>query len=338
MCGAARFRITIKLRMNCLNLQKDGLLKMGTQMNGQPSSSALFKSAEMRGIKVKMVTVAHLKALESEIMTRYQKGLLDSDLYDEYLASFDFTCHQKFKGAQSLIIASIPQPQIKVIFLLEDKSYPVVIPPTYYSAVDNEVADFLNADLEPQGYQIEKVRLPDKLLAVHSGLAQYGKNNITYVKGMGSFHRPVVFISDFPCAVDSWGESTVMTPCENCSACMNACPTKAIGSDRFQLHAERCLTFFNENSWDFPDWLSPLCHNSLVGCMICQKVCPANKDVVKWIEDGTTFDSNETTLILNSVSKERLPKNTLEKLNRLNIMSYYDVLGRNLKLLIEKPV
>ena len=185
MCGAARFRIIIKLKMNCLNLQKDGLLKMGAEMYSQPSSNALFKSAEMIGIKVKMVSVAHVKALETEIMTRYQKGLLDSDLYDEYLASFDFTCHQKFKGAQSLIIASIPQPQIKVIFLLEDKSYPVVIPPTYYSAVDNEVADFLNTDLKPQGYQIEKVRLPDKLLAVHSGLAQYGKNNITYVKGMG---------------------------------------------------------------------------------------------------------------------------------------------------------
>jgi hypothetical protein len=72
--------------------------------------------------------------------------------------------------------------------------------------------------------------------------------------------------------------------------------------------------------------------------MICQKVCPANKDVAKWIEDGTTFDSNETALFLNNVSKERLPKDTLAKLNRLDIMSYYDVLGRNLKLLIEKPV
>jgi epoxyqueuosine reductase len=313
-----------------------GYLKLGVEMNGQPSSRVLFKGTEKQGIRVKTVSIEHIKALETEIMTRYQKGLLDSNLYIDYLASFDFVCHQKFKGAQSLIIASIPQPQIKVIFLRGDKPYPVVIPPTYFFAIDDEVANLLKKDLEPQGYQIEKVRLPDKLLAAHSGLAQYGKNNITYVKGMGSFHRPVVFISDFPCEMDSWGEPTVMALCENCSACMKACPTQAIGSDRFQLHAERCLTFFNENSRDFPDWLSPSCHNSLVGCMICQKVCPANKEVVKWIKDGSTFDSNETALFLNSVPKEQLPKDTLHKLKRLDLMSYYDVLGRNLKLLIEK--
>jgi epoxyqueuosine reductase len=71
--------------------------------------------------------------------------------------------------------------------------------------------------------------------------------------------------------------------------------------------------------------------------MICQKVCPANKDVVKWIEAGATFDNEETDLILNGVSKEQLPPETLEKLKGLDIMSYYDVLARNLKALIEKP-
>ena len=198
------------------------------------------------------------------------------------------------------------------------------------------MTDRLKAILEPQGYQLQKVRLPDKLLAVRSGLAQYGKNNITYVKGMGSFQRPVVFISDYPCEEDSWGKATVLEHCENCSACMKACPTNAIVSDRFQLYAERCLTFHNERSEAFPQWLSPSWHNCLVGCMICQKVCPANKDVVKWIEAGATFDNEETDLILNGVSKERLPPETLEKLKGLDIMSYYDVLGRNLKALIEK--
>jgi epoxyqueuosine reductase len=185
--------------------------------------------------------------------------------------------------------------------LLEDKSYPVVIPPTYYDTIDNDVADILKTVLEPQGYQLQKVRLPEKLLAVRSGLAQYGKNNITYAKGMGSFQRPVVFISDYPCAEDSWGEAAVLEHCENCSACLKACPTNAIVSDRFQLYAERCLTFHNESAKAFPQWLSPSWHNCLVGCMICQKVCPANKEVVKWIEAGATFDHDETHLILEGV-------------------------------------
>lgn len=306
-------------------------------MNGPQLSKALLESTGKQGFQVKIVSIEHVGELETEIMTRYQKGLLDPDLYDAYLASFDFACKQNLKDARSLIIVSVPQPQIKVTFFRDDKSYPVVIPPTYYFAIDNEVTDRLKAILEPQGYQLQKVRLPDKLLAVRSGLAQYGKNNITYVKGMGSFQRPVVFISDYPCEEDSWGKATVLEHCENCSACLKACPTNAIVSDRFQLYAERCLTFHNESSKAFPQWLSPSWHNSLVGCMICQKVCPANKDVVKWIEAGATFDNEETDLILNGVSKERLSPETLEKLKGLDIMSYYDVLGRNLKALIEQP-
>ncbi len=300
------------------------------------SSRVLFKNAETRDIKIKIVSIDHVRELEAEIMTLYQKGLLDPGLYDTYLASFDFACHQKLKNARSLIIAAVPQPQVRVTFLWKDKPYPVIIPPTYYFAIDNEVADYLKADLEPQGYQLQKVRLPDKLLAVRSGLALYGKNNITYVKGMGSFQRPVAFISDLPCEEDNWRKATVLEQCEKCSACRKACPTDAITSNRFQLYAERCLTFHNESTKAFPQWLSPTWHNCLVGCMICQKVCPANKDIVKWIEPGETFNSDETNLILKGVSEERLPKETLAKLKRLDLMEYYSVLPRNLRALIDK--
>ncbi len=306
-------------------------------MHSPRSSRVFHESMKKNGFLGKIVSIEHVKELQEEIETLRKKDLLDPDLYDAYLASFDFACHQKLKDARSLIVVTVPQPQIQVVFLWEDASYPVIIPPTYYFAIDKEVADRLKADLEPQGYQLQKVRLPDKLLAVRSGLAQYGKNNIAYVNGMGSFQRPVVFISDFPCEADSWGEATVTEHCEGCSACRKACPTDAIKSDRFQLYAERCLTFHNERSEAFPQWLSPSWHNSLVGCMICQKVCPANKDVVKWIEPGETFNTDETDLILKGVSEEQLPKKTIEKLKRLDLMTYFDVLGRNLRMLIDKP-
>ncbi|MGD9226600.1 MAG: 4Fe-4S double cluster binding domain-containing protein [Desulfobacterales bacterium] len=298
----------------------------------------LVQSLEKQGYRSKITSFAHIKELQKEIGTHHQKGLLDGELFDEYLANFDFECQKKFPEAKSLIIASVPQPQVRITFNWEGKSYPVIIPPTYAFSTDKRVADFIEAYLGPEGYQLKIVRLPEKLLAVRSGLAEYGKNNITYVKGMGSFHRPVVFISDIPCAEDHWGEPAVLEQCEKCNACMKACPTNAIGSDRFLLHAERCLTFLNERPKEFPEWLSPACHNSLVGCMICQKVCPANKDVINWIEAGATFNHEETDLILNGVSEERLPRETFEKLKKLDMMEYVDVLGRNLKMLIEKSV
>ena len=295
----------------------------------------LFERQHFRG---KIVSIEHVRGLQQEIDALHRKDLLDAELYDAYLASFDFECHKKLPNARSLIIVSVPQPQVRVTFVRGNQSYPVIIPPTYFFSTDNHVADLLGAYFEPRGYKLQKVRLPEKLLAVRSGLAQYGKNNITYVAGMGSFHRPVVFITDLPCAKDSWGERTVLDLCENCNACAKACPTDAVGSDRFQLHAERCITFHNERRNDFPEWLSPAWHNCLVGCMICQKVCPANKEVTKWIEAGATFNQEETALILDGISENQLPHEALEKLKKLNIMEYYGVLGRNLKTLIEKSI
>ena len=49
---------------------------------------------------------------------------------------------------------------------------------------------------------------------------------------------------------------------------MNKCPTKAIRQDRFLISAEQCLTFFNEKPDDFPEWVNPVWHNCLIGCMI----------------------------------------------------------------------
>lgn len=299
-------------------------------------SGQLIKHIKKQGWQVTIVSIASVKDLETEIGARRQKGLLDPVLFDEYLASFDFACAHRLADAQSLIIVGVPQPQVRVVFETGRKPVSVIIPPTYAFSIDQQVAAKLDSFLSSNSYHFKKVRLPEKLLTVRSGLARYGKNNISYIPDLGSFYRPVVFVSDIPCEAGGWQEPSVMAECEKCTACIKACPTHAISTDRFQLYAERCLTFCNESTRDFPDWLRPAWHNSLVGCMICQKVCPANKAVVKWIEPGETFGENETELILSGTPREQLPRETAEKINRQDLMEYYDVLGRNLKALITR--
>lgn len=296
----------------------------------------LQERLQARGYKARIVSIAHVADLQEEIGTHRRKGLLDTSLYDEYLASFEFGCRDTFQGARSLIIVSIPQPMVRVVFVRGGASYPVIIPPTYYTPADDQVLDLLVGCLGPQGYWFKSIRLPEKLLAVRSGLARYGKNNITYVEGMGSFHRPVVFVSDLPCRKDRWGKKNVLPQCEGCHACTKACPSHAIESERFLLYAERCITYQNERPGEFSDWVSPSWHHSLVGCMICQKVCPANKDMVKWIEPGATFEHKETGLILEGVPEDRLPSEVVGKLNQHGMMAYYHVLGRNLRVLMAK--
>jgi epoxyqueuosine reductase len=286
---------------------------------------------EAQGFRGKIVSIAHVKELQQEIDALHRKNLLDRELYDAYLASFDFGCQQELSNARSLIIVSVPQPRVRVTFVRKGQACPVTIPPTYAFSPDNDVKELLGTYFESLGYRLQKVRLPQKLLAVRSGLAQYGKNNITYVAGLGSFHRPMVFMSDCPPAPGNWKDPSVLDQCENCSACVKACPTHAIARDRFLLHAERCITFHNERTNDFPEWLSPSWHCCLVGCMVCQQVCPANRDFIGRTREGPTFDNEETALLLGGAAEDNLPRKTLDKLERLGMMEYINVIGRNLK-------
>jgi epoxyqueuosine reductase len=285
--------------------------------------------------KGKIVSIEHLGDLQREIESHHQKGLLDQDLYDAYLDRFEFNILDDYPDARSLIIVTAPQIQVRVAFRWQGQTYAGIIPPTYDQATDGEIKAALENLLIPYGYYLEKKRLPEKLLAVCSGLARYGKNNITYVPGMGSFQRPVVFVSDVPCADDKWGKPKTLKSCDGCSACLEACPTGAIASNRFLLHAERCITFHNERPPGFPQWLNPAWHNSLIGCMTCQNACPLNKKLVNRIEDGPEFDEKETALLLLAVPKDAMLPKTVGKLEKLGMIEYAAVLGRNLKTLID---
>jgi epoxyqueuosine reductase len=185
---------------------------------------------------------------------------------------------------------------------------------------------------------VARAVLPKKLLAVRSGLATYGRNNITYVPGMGSFYRLAAFYSDLPCQKDSWREAQMMAACENCSACLRNCPTGAISADRFLLHAERCIVYHNEQPGDvpFPRWMDPSWHNCLIGCMRCQNVCPQDKELWQWVEEGAEFSEQETALLLEGGPLEQLPAATMEKLEHADLARHAGPLPRNLSVLLSQ--
>ncbi|MCJ7459381.1 MAG: 4Fe-4S dicluster domain-containing protein [candidate division Zixibacteria bacterium] len=304
-------------------------------MSVKKLTAELYAKLGERGYKCSIVSVERLDDLKQEIESRKSQGLLDQRLYREYFTSFSYHPPESLTGARSLIVVAAPQPQIQVVFNWNGKPQPLIIPPTYLHYSDGMVRDLLADVLESKGYEIASVLLPVKLLSARSGLSFYGKNNICYVPGMGSFHRLMAFYSDLSCLEDIWHESVMLEDCENCLACLNACPTGAITSDRFLIKAERCLSFLNENSGDFPEWLNPSWHNCLVGCLHCQSVCPKNRDFVDWIEPGAEFSEEETGLLLNGAPLEKLPAVTVKKLEHLDMIGYHDVLPRNLRVLLK---
>ncbi len=302
-------------------------------MQLQNNAVTLSEELAKRGYQGKIISSDHIHDLQAEIESQYHQGLFDEEFYTAELAGFDFKIADRLAGSKSLIIVAAPQPQVRVTFNRQGESYHCIIPATYSYETDRQIQDLLEHQLKPAGFQVKKANLPWKLLAVHSGLAQYGKNNITYVNGMGSYHRLVAFISDLPGAEDHWQAPRVLERCENCKACMKACPTGAITADRFLLKAERCLTFHNERRGEFPQWIKPSWHNCLVGCLYCQKACPVNKDIPKSIEEGPVFSENETAVILLGTPKNEVPRNVIQKLKNLDMIEYLPVLGRNLRAL-----
>jgi epoxyqueuosine reductase len=300
------------------------------------SRNGIFQMALERGYQLRTVSVEHVIELQAEIEERHNSNEFNSDFYKERLSWFDFHPPSQLNNPQSLIVVALPRPQTQATFAWRGKKRTLPIPPTYtsYDAITKQAKDLLAETLKTGGYRVAPTSLPLKLLAARSGLSQYGKNNVCYVPGMGSYLQLAAVYSDMPCQEDSWQEASMMLACESCESCIKACPTHAIQTDRFLLHAERCIVFHNERpaSISFPEWIRPSWHNCVVGCFYCQRACPVNRDFLHFTGEHEEFSEQETALILKGAKADELPEGTLSKLKNLSLDEYLEVLPRNLSV------
>lgn len=284
-----------------------------------------------RGFRSAIVSAAHASELRETIERSRASGLIDDGVCRQYAAYFENMLTQNFPWARSIIAVAVPRPMLEATFIIEGKRHSVIIPPTYEHSIDETVAAIIETALSPYGFQIHRATLPQKLLAARSGLARYGKNSIAYVEGMGSFHRLIAFYTDLPIANDTWLDPLLLDECSGCNACSKKCPTGAIAPDRFQLRAERCLTYHNESSEPFPRWIHASWHHCLVGCMICQNCCPVNKDVRSWKELFAEFTDKESALLLNGAAIDELPPSLVTKFEDTDLLDDPGGLARNLR-------
>ncbi len=298
----------------------------------------LSASLKERGCSVRIVSISHTLDLKEELHDLRHRSLVDSEFYQRRLSWFSFAPSENLPDAQSLIVVAVPRPQTRAIFSCKERKFPLIVPPTYtsYDAIEDQVCGLLARMLHEKGYALAKTALPLKLLAVRSGLGQYGRNNVCYVSGMGSFLQLVAFYSNLPCEEDAWGEKTMMSSCHECDLCRRACPTGAISPDRFLLHAERCISYHNEKTGEnpFPKWINASWHNCIVGCMRCQKACPQNRKFIPWIGEEEDFSEAETSMILQGLPKEKLPVSILRKLEHLSLNEYLGCIPRNLSVFL----
>ncbi len=287
------------------------------------------------GYRAKTVAISHLPEVQESVGRLVRQGLIDKQLCENW--HFYLKTSEDLPGVETIIVVAMPQPLTRLTFERQGRTYIADMPPTYFTRADkSRIETALTDILETAGYRIVKARLALKTLAVRSGLAEYGKNNISYVPGMGSFHGLIAYFSDCPCDEDSWREPAVMKDCDSCSLCREKCPTGSITADRFLIHAEKCPGFLNQKEPDFPHWvrLQPDLPNALIGCMACQFVCPVNKLNLDNISNGPSFSEEETGLVLQKTLWAELPPRTRQKLEEIRWA--YQPLAANLGALIEK--
>ncbi len=113
----------------------------------------------------------------------------------------------------------------------------------------------------------------DKAWAARSGIGWLGKHTNIIIRDMGSW----VFLSTVITNYEFEYNKPVTDYCGSCTACIDACPTKAI-VDEYIVDANKCISFLTiENKGEIPAAFKNQFDDWIFGCDICQDVCPWNK-------------------------------------------------------------
>jgi epoxyqueuosine reductase len=112
----------------------------------------------------------------------------------------------------------------------------------------------------------------ERAFARFSGIGWTGKNTCLINQSKGSWFFLGVMLSSLALTPDLPAPDR----CGSCTACIEACPTDALVQP-YVMDASRCIAYLNiELKGSIPEKFRPAIGANVVGCDICQDVCPWN--------------------------------------------------------------
>jgi len=144
-----------------------------------------------------------------------------------------------------------------------------------------------------------------KPLAVRSGLGEFGKNGLVSVGEYGTRISLQAIALNIPIETDDRTEKHFSAMCTHCNRCVNACPTHALdGSGNISL--SRCLRAQPEGE-AFPESMREHLGASILGCDVCQRVCPRNAHVSLTSPDAALSAALDLSALLRGEYKILIP-------------------------------
>jgi len=293
--------------------------------------------------KYRTLPVSRFPQLQTEFSAaRNNSQLGRSKMYLDQIAPLNFRVPGDFPNAKSIIVFAVYSKNMYSNFWLDGRSYRIMIPFQYYN--DDLNADKLKGIIQKEivknpGARMVDVssKVPLKLLAARSGLGRYARNGLVFVDGMGSYNMLYAFLTDQPSAQDNWTSLEILDECNHCHACERTCPTRCISRWSYSVNIDKCLTLFNENPGEFPNYILGSMHHALMGCMQCKAPCPANEGIAELSGTMEDVSEEETRKILKGAPDDVLLKSLQRKLRQFRAAGSRDqfpILKRNLSVLI----
>ena len=201
-------------------------------------------------------------------------GVIKSETYLTYMQSIGLSYDEADLSFETLVVVGLNYPHDRDL-TVDTHSHTVsryAFGNDYHRVLRDRLAR-IASHFEDQGiqtrYNVDVNPLNERVTGYLAGLGYIGKSQFLINKTYGTYFFIGTMLIDQPLLEES---TLNLDSCHACRRCIDACPTHALddGYDK-----KKCISYFSQIKEPLSDYeIGKI--DSLMGCDVCQTVCPKN--------------------------------------------------------------